>query len=604
MMSAIARKKAKDQRAEEKKKSRLEALEVWKKSQRLETENNKWDDDIDVNVDIVSADQDTADDSTISKEKASNADEYEISENSKYDTEDSNLKTTTTKKNLDDLETNNEDRKKAATESLGFYPSDEKPNDIHKGSSFQRPLIKSEDLELVDPEQNSNKNNNIDDAAIEITDLNNEQIDNEIEIEKEKEAMDELFGIKEKTVQASKYRNDESEKSSSNDELPILDATEDSIPIINSKKKIQKVGGARGRFANPVDAESGVIDDKVVDTIKFGSTGTSLSEEKQENDKDEIIKSRKHNPKKLYPVEEVYEETEEENTNWKNEHSSSLSNNEIKKTNTLLLDYNDINSNLNLLSNNESKQYSILLSFLMVISSSEFYDSTFIISSLMVMKESSITVFTSTFLALSTITIISSLIGYMISNIISIKLIHLIGFIYFLMFGFKKLKDSHYKYKFNSESQNEKIYEIQSKIDRKDMLSPSSMDFLERGEMIKDKPRRFAYHRSTVSTTIAHATNVADSLTTPMLFETFKMVLLSGWSDSPHLAIYITTLAAGTNYYSVIIGSLIGYFLTTLIAVVGGKLLVEKFNMRHITSFSGVCSLFFAFIYFCNVLSD
>ncbi|KAB7502666.1 Transmembrane protein, partial [Armadillidium nasatum] len=63
-----------------------------------------------------------------------------------------------------------------------------------------------------------------------------------------------------------------------------------------------------------------------------------------------------------------------------------------------------------------------------------------------------------------------------------------------------------------------------------------------------------------------------------VLLEAFTLTFLAEWGDRSQLATVV--LAASNNIYGIIVGGLLGHFLCTGLAVVGGKLIAAKISIR------------------------
>jgi len=89
--------------------------------------------------------------------------------------------------------------------------------------------------------------------------------------------------------------------------------------------------------------------------------------------------------------------------------------------------------------------------------------------------------------------------------------------------------------------------------------------------------------------------NLAMLLCSPAWVQTFVMTFLGEWGDRSQIA--TVAMAAGQDYWFVILGAIAGHACCTAGAVVGGRLLAEKISVRNVTLGGAVAFLIFGFIY-------
>jgi putative Ca2+/H+ antiporter (TMEM165/GDT1 family) len=270
---------------------------------------------------------------------------------------------------------------------------------------------------------------------------------------------------------------------------------------------------------------------------------------------------------------------------------------------------------------------------------SEVGDKTFLIAALMAMKHPRVTVFTSAFASLIVMTILSAMMGHALPTLLPRKLTSLLAAVLFIVFGAKLLREG--LEMDASMGVEEELDEVESEIEAKELTlrnddlesgfgrdsekegidgselrrstsSPKvSGDGLENGssEIPLYKLRSRRGQPASTSATLKAAWkqvfegvgNLANLVLSPVWVQVFVMTFLGEWGDRSQIA--TIAMAAGSDYWFVILGAIAGHCVCTLAAVVGGKLLAAKISMRQVTLAGAVSFLVFAVIYFAEGIS-
>ena len=101
---------------------------------------------------------------------------------------------------------------------------------------------------------------------------------------------------------------------------------------------------------------------------------------------------------------------------------------------------------------------------------------------------------------------------------------------------------------------------------------------------------------SLLTSTLENFNNLASFVFSPIWIQVFVMTFLGEWGD--RLQIATIAMAAGSDYWFVILGAIIGHGFCTAGAVLGGKLLAKRISMRSVTIGGAVAFLVFAVLYF------
>lgn len=207
-----------------------------------------------------------------------------------------------------------------------------------------------------------------------------------------------------------------------------------------------------------------------------------------------------------------------------------------------------------------------LIASLSMIVVSELGDKTFFIAAILAMKNSRLSVFMASMLALAIMTILASLMG-VASTIIPKIYIHYTSVALFLIFGFKMLKEG---YDMTGSEAKEEMENIESDLERSCECTHQSYttEDPETG-VVKSMPE------VTITTKIKRKFLAFVSLA---FIKTFTMVLVAEWGDRSQISTMI--LAARENPYAVTIGALAGHALCTGFAVIGGRFIAQLISVR------------------------
>ncbi|ODV64351.1 putative ribosome biosynthesis protein GDT1 [Ascoidea rubescens DSM 1968] len=235
--------------------------------------------------------------------------------------------------------------------------------------------------------------------------------------------------------------------------------------------------------------------------------------------------------------------------------------------------------------------HSFLMSILMIISS-EIGDKTFLIAALMAMRSPRVVVFSAAFSALLLMTILSGVIGHALPALLPQKYTQFAASILFLVFGYKLLIEglamSH------ELGVNEEIAEVEEEILSKE-LGSSGLD-------IESCSSSLAFSKTNTNNTESFLKQIGTQLKelssfifSPTWVKVFLMTFLGEWGDRSQIA--TIALAAGSDYWFVIIGGIIGHGLCTSAAVLGGKYLASKISIRMVTLGGAATFFLFAILY-------
>ncbi|CDK27168.1 unnamed protein product [Kuraishia capsulata CBS 1993] len=223
-----------------------------------------------------------------------------------------------------------------------------------------------------------------------------------------------------------------------------------------------------------------------------------------------------------------------------------------------------------------------LMSISMIIVS-EIGDKTFLIAALMAMKSPRLVVFTAAFSSLAVMTVLSGVVGHTLPALIPQRLTQFLAGILFIVFGVKLFNEGLGMSK--ELGVGEEMAEVEEEI--ASSAINSRMNASELGKEFNEP----AYKK-----VLENATNLVSFVLSPRWVQVFVMTFLGEWGDRSQIA--TIAMAAGSDYWFVILGAIIGHGLCTAAAVIGGKLLASKISMRNVTLGGAVAFFVFSILYF------
>lgn len=231
-------------------------------------------------------------------------------------------------------------------------------------------------------------------------------------------------------------------------------------------------------------------------------------------------------------------------------------------------------------------------SFLMSISMivvSEIGDKTFLIAALMAMRNLRVVVFSAAFLSLAVMTILLGIVGHALPTLISQRLTQFLASVLFVVFGAKLLFDGLAMSK--ELGVDEELAEVEEELVASN-LGSQQHDLEGQGQPFRPK----ANTREWWIEIGDQVRNLASFVLSPVWIQVFVMTFLGEWGDRSQIA--TIAMAAGSDYWFVILGAIVGHGICTAAACVGGKLLAKRISMRNVTLGGSVAFFVFAVLYF------
>ncbi|GKT95231.1 hypothetical protein Ct61P_13081 [Colletotrichum tofieldiae] len=211
--------------------------------------------------------------------------------------------------------------------------------------------------------------------------------------------------------------------------------------------------------------------------------------------------------------------------------------------------------------------HSFVLSLTMILVS-EVGDKTFLVAALMAMKHDRMVVFSAAFGALLVMTVLSAVLGHAVPTLIPKRVTSFLAAGLFFVFGAKLLREG------LGMDPNEGVTAELHEVER------------ELAEKEKQGKRRGS----------AGLNNLLGLLLSPAWVQTFVMTFLGEWGDRSQIA--TIAMAAGQDYWWVILGAMVGHCICTGAAVIGGRAIAGRVSLKVVTVGGAVAFLVFGFIYF------
>jgi Ca2+/H+ antiporter, TMEM165/GDT1 family len=239
--------------------------------------------------------------------------------------------------------------------------------------------------------------------------------------------------------------------------------------------------------------------------------------------------------------------------------------------------------------------HSFVLSFTMILVS-EVGDKTFLVAALMAMKHDRMVVFSAAFGALLVMTVLSAVLGHAVPTLIPKRFTSFLAAGLFFVFGAKMLKEG--MDMDPNEGVQEEMHEVERELAErekdagKNSVSPYALEMGVNGRTSRSKgrfptpprspsasPGRSPTRGSTsMAGVVQGLNNLVSLLLSPAWVQTFVMTFLGEWGDRSQIA--TIAMAAGQDYWWVILGAMAGHCICTGVAVLGGRAIAGKVSMK------------------------
>jgi Ca2+/H+ antiporter, TMEM165/GDT1 family len=243
--------------------------------------------------------------------------------------------------------------------------------------------------------------------------------------------------------------------------------------------------------------------------------------------------------------------------------------------------------------------HSFILSLTMILFS-EVGDKTFLIAALMAMKHDRMVVFSAAFGALLVMTVLSAVLGHALPTLLPKRLTNFLAAGLFFVFGAKLLREG--MAMSPDEGVTEEMHEVERELAQKEKeqglrgaaISPYALEMGLNGRKSRSKSRFPTPPRSpstspgrspsprtaggAIGSALQGLNNLLSLLLSPAWVQTFIMTFLGEWGDRSQIA--TIAMAAGQDYWWVILGALLGHAICTGVAVIGGRAIAGRVSLK------------------------
>jgi putative Ca2+/H+ antiporter (TMEM165/GDT1 family) len=229
------------------------------------------------------------------------------------------------------------------------------------------------------------------------------------------------------------------------------------------------------------------------------------------------------------------------------------------------------------------------------------------------MRHPRLLVFSAAFSALVVMTILSAVLGHAVPALLSERFTQFAAAVLFLFFGVKLVREG--LAMSPNDGVGEEMREVEQELEEKEQLarhqghrkSSISPYALESGRGVRrsrsnsrlpaparspsTSPDRSPSPRGgSLSSTMGAVNNLFSLLLSPAWVQTFIMTFLGEWGDRSQIA--TVAMAAGSDYWYVTAGAVLGHSLCTAGAVLGGRAIAGKISMRNGEHFMSATNVF------------
>lgn len=218
-----------------------------------------------------------------------------------------------------------------------------------------------------------------------------------------------------------------------------------------------------------------------------------------------------------------------------------------------------------------------------VIIVSELGDKTFFIAAIMAMRHSRLIIYCGAMGALGAMTILSALLGNVVTKFVPRIYTYYLSSILFACFGIKMLRDG---YLMSPDEGTEEYEEAEHEIEKAE-----TVDDLESGGA--NSSAGSSTQQKNSRNTLSKLTRILRRYVSPIFIQAFIMTFLAEWGDRSQITTIV--LAASEHLLGVIVGGTIGHGLCTGLAVLGGRFVAQRISPKTVTLIGGIVFICFAF---------
>lgn len=217
-----------------------------------------------------------------------------------------------------------------------------------------------------------------------------------------------------------------------------------------------------------------------------------------------------------------------------------------------------------------------------MIIATEIGDKTFFIAAVLSMRNSRLFVFLGAILALSCMTVLSTMMGLILPSVLPRQYTHIIGGMLFLYFGIKLIYDS--------RSMSDKVSDELEEVEE-ELLHTNTTNKKHDGHDEEGQDGGAGASAGSPAVPPGNQSSSNENGEYNVFFQSFLLTFVAEWGDRSQIA--TIALAAAKDPYGVTFGACFGHSLCTGMAVVGGRMLASKISERTVSFWGGIIFLAF-----------
>ncbi|KAF9644030.1 UPF0016-domain-containing protein [Thelephora ganbajun] len=243
----------------------------------------------------------------------------------------------------------------------------------------------------------------------------------------------------------------------------------------------------------------------------------------------------------------------------------------------------------------ETSIHALLSAFAMIVFS-EIGDKTFLIAAILAMRHPRMVVFAGAFVSLVIMSILSAMMGHILPALLPKSITELAAALLFFAFGGKMFHEGR-EMKSGNQKLQEEMKEAQEEIEEDDVFIDGTngipLEAIEEGGRSRH-PRSKSPGGPTRSLAEGFR-NFFSFFLGPVFVQAFVLTFLGEWGDRSQIS--TIALGAAHDVYLVALGTVIGHSCCTAGAVIAGRYISTKIDVKYVTLAGAMLFILFGFIY-------
>jgi len=230
-----------------------------------------------------------------------------------------------------------------------------------------------------------------------------------------------------------------------------------------------------------------------------------------------------------------------------------------------------------------------------VIIFSEIGDKTFLIAAILAMKHPRMTVFAGAFGSLAVMSLLSAMMGRLLPALLPKSVTELAAAFLFFGFGWKMVLEGR-EMKLGNQKLQEEMKEAQEEIEEDGVFVDGTngipLEAMEEGGRTRHRSKSSGGSTKSLA---EGCRNFFSLFLGPVFVQAFVLTFLGEWGDRSQIS--TIALGAAHSVYLVTIGTVIGHAVCTAGAVIAGRYISTKIDVKYVTLAGAALFVLFGFIY-------